>query len=98
MEKIEYIYQRKRDQKEAELQRRKDIIYSANPELEEMDRQIRLLNLDNTRNTVLGRTKEAEESAERLAQAKEKRVRLMGGNLLGMGERIVCRCVRRWRR
>ena len=73
MEKIEYIYQRKRDQKEAELQRRKDIIYSANPELEEMDRQIRLLNLDNTRNTVLGRTQEAAESAERLAEAKEKR-------------------------
>jgi len=80
MEKIEYIYQRKRDQKEAELQRRKNIIYSANPELEDMDTEIMLLNLDHTRNTVLGKKNEAEESQRKLLDAKEKRRRYMMEN------------------
>lgn len=80
MENIEYVYQRKRDQKEAELQRRKDIIYSANPELEDMDTQIMLLNLEHTRNTVLGKIEEAQESSQKLVYAKEKRRAYMSEN------------------
>lgn len=73
MHNIEYIYQRKRDQKEAELQNRKNLIYSENPELEEMDSRIKLLNLEFTKNTVLGNKKAAEESKQALKDAKQKR-------------------------
>lgn len=73
MHNIEYIYQRKRDQKEAELQNRKNLIYSENPELEEMDNRIKLLNLEFTKNTVLGNKKAAEESKKTLEEAKQRR-------------------------
>lgn len=73
MHNIEYIYQRKRDQKEAELQNRKNLIYSENPELEEMDNRIKLLNLEFTKNTVLGNKKAAEESKIALEEAKQRR-------------------------
>ena len=73
MYNIEYIYQRKRDQKEAELQNRKNIIYQENPELENMDDKVKLLNLELTKNTVLGNIKAAQLSRSALEKAKEER-------------------------
>lgn len=73
MYNIEYIYQRKRDQKEAELQNRKNIIYQENPELENMDDKVKLLNLELTKNTVLGNIKAAQLSRVALENAKEER-------------------------
>ena len=73
MYNIEYIYQRKRDQKEAELQNRKNIIYQENPELENMDDKVKLLNLELTKNTVLGNIKAAQLSRAALEEAKEER-------------------------
>lgn len=73
MYNIEYIYQRKRDQKEAELQNRKNIIYQENPELENMDDKVKLLNLELTKNTVLGNIKAAQLSRSALEEAKEER-------------------------
>lgn len=73
MHNIEYIYQRKRDQKEAELQNRKTIIYQENPELEFMDDKVRLLNLELTKYTVLGNKAEAEKRKAELEVAKAER-------------------------
>lgn len=73
MHNIEYIYQRKRDQKEAELQNRKTIIYQENPELETMDDRIKLLNLELTKYTVLGNKEAMQKSAKSLEAAKAER-------------------------
>ncbi|MGB5824369.1 MAG: ATP-binding protein [Proteocatella sp.] len=77
MQNIEYMYQRKRDKKEAELENRKHIIYTENPELEDMDRDVKLLNLDLTRHIVLGNMQSREKIQKELDEAKLKRKRYM---------------------
>lgn len=77
MQNIEYIYQRKRDQKIAELEYRKNVIYSANPELENMDKEVKLLNLEVTKFTVLKNDEARNSSQEKLSKAKQKRKNYM---------------------
>jgi len=77
MQNIEYMYQRKRDKKEAELENRKGIIYTENIELEDMDRDVKLLNLELTRHIVLGNMQAREKIQKELDEAKSKRKKYM---------------------
>lgn len=77
MQNIEYMYQRKRDKKEAELENRKNIIYTENLELEDMDRDVKLLNLELTRHIVLGNMQAREKLQKELDEAKSKRKKYM---------------------
>ncbi len=77
MQNIEYMYQRKRDKKESELESRKNIIYTENPELEDMDRAVKLLNLELTRHIVLGNMDARERIQKELDEAKFNRKEYM---------------------
>lgn len=77
---IEFIYQRKRDRKKVELEYRKALIYKDNEELQEMDIQVKLLNLELTRQTVLGNVKEQEVAKIKLDEMLSKRTTYMQDN------------------